>query len=88
MVKDQHWDENRCVLIAVLYIAGSYVEHLSNNNPQFCGLCHVMQRNVTSDLNGPNLDHVHQQARVQCKHCHIPLELSALRIDIDAQIIV
>jgi hypothetical protein len=39
-----------------------------------------MQRNVTSYLTGPNLDHVHEQAEVQCKDCHdypIPVEIKA-----------
>jgi hypothetical protein len=58
------------VVIAVLFAAGSYVVHLSNTSPQFCGTCHIMQPNVTSYLTSPNLDHVHQQAGVQCKDCH------------------
>jgi hypothetical protein len=58
------------VVIAVFIAAGLYVVHLSNTNPQFCGSCHIMQPNVTSYLTSPNLDHVHQQAGVQCKNCH------------------
>ena len=58
------------VAIAVLFAAGSYVMHLSNTSPQFCGTCHIMQANVTSYLTSSNLDHVHQQAGVQCKDCH------------------
>jgi hypothetical protein len=68
------------VVLAVLVTAGSYVEHLSNTDSQLCGLCHVMQRNVTSYQTGPNLDHVHEQAGVQCKDCHdypIPAEVKA-----------
>jgi hypothetical protein len=58
------------VVIAVLFAAGSYVVHLSNTSPQFCATCHIMQPNVTSYLTSRNLDHVHQQAEVQCKDCH------------------
>jgi nitrate/TMAO reductase-like tetraheme cytochrome c subunit len=58
------------VVIAVFFAAGSYVVHLSNTSPQFCGVCHLMQANVTSYLTSSNLDHVHQQAGVQCKDCH------------------
>jgi hypothetical protein len=58
------------VTIAVLLAAGFYVVHLSNTSPQFCGTCHIMQPNVTSYLTSSNLDHVHQQAGVQCKECH------------------
>jgi hypothetical protein len=58
------------VVIAVLFAAGSYVVHLSDTNPQFCGTCHIMQSNVTSYLTSSDLDHVHQQAGVQCKGCH------------------
>jgi nitrate/TMAO reductase-like tetraheme cytochrome c subunit len=56
--------------IAVFIAAGSYVGHLSNTAPQFCGLCHIMQTNVDSYMTSSNLDHVHQQAGVQCKDCH------------------
>jgi nitrate/TMAO reductase-like tetraheme cytochrome c subunit len=58
------------VVIAVLFAAGSYVVHLSDTSPQFCATCHIMQPNVTSYLTSSNLDHVHQQAGVQCKDCH------------------
>jgi len=58
------------LVIAVLFASGSYVVHLSNTSAQFCGACHVMQPNVTSFLTSTNLDHVHQQAGVQCKDCH------------------
>jgi nitrate/TMAO reductase-like tetraheme cytochrome c subunit len=58
------------VVIAVFFAAGSYVVHLSNTSPQFCGACHLMQANVSSYLTSSNLDHVHQQAGVQCKDCH------------------
>jgi hypothetical protein len=58
------------LVIAVLIAAGGYVIHQSDTNPNFCGLCHIMQRNVTSYQTSSDLDHVHQQAGVQCKGCH------------------
>ncbi len=56
--------------VALVLLAGGYVVHLSNTSPQFCGTCHIMQANVTSYLTSSNLDHVHEQAGVQCKDCH------------------
>jgi nitrate/TMAO reductase-like tetraheme cytochrome c subunit len=56
-------------LIVIGLISG-YVIHQSDTNPQFCGLCHVMQKNVQSYLSGRSLDSVHAQAGVQCKQCH------------------
>lgn len=62
---------NIAVLVIALFIAaGSYVGHLSNTSPEFCGLCHVMQPNVSSYMTSSNMDHVHQQAGVRCKDCH------------------
>lgn len=46
------------------------VMHQSNTNPSFCGICHIMQSNVQSYLTSNHLDHVHEQAGVQCKQCH------------------
>ncbi len=57
-------------VVIVLFIAGSYVVHLSDTNSTFCATCHIMQANVTSYQTSSNLDHVHQQAGVQCKDCH------------------
>ena len=60
-------------LILALMVIGlgtTYVVHQSDTNPQFCGLCHVMQKNVQSYTTGHTLDNVHQQAGVQCKQCH------------------
>jgi len=51
-------------------ISGGYVLHLSNTSPEFCGVCHIMQSNVTSYLTSNNLDNIHKQANVGCKQCH------------------
>jgi cytochrome c nitrite reductase small subunit len=62
---------NVAVLVIVVIGLGTMeVVNQSNTNPSFCGLCHIMQANVTSYLTGPNLDHVHDLAGVQCKDCH------------------
>jgi len=60
------------VIFALIVVGGvsGYVIHQSDTNPQFCGLCHVMQKNVASYTSGNTLDHVHAQAGVQCKQCH------------------
>jgi hypothetical protein len=58
------------VVLAVLGLGGVAVIHQSDTNPNFCGLCHIMQPNVTSYLSSNHLDAVHQQAGVQCKDCH------------------
>jgi hypothetical protein len=58
------------VAVAVVFAAGTYVVHLSDTSPSFCGTCHIMQANVTSYLTSTDLDNVHQQAGVQCKGCH------------------
>jgi nitrate reductase cytochrome c-type subunit len=58
------------VVLAIIGLAGVEVMHQSNTNPNFCGTCHIMQPNVQSYLTGKNLDHVHEQAGVQCKDCH------------------
>ena len=57
-------------VIALLYGTGSYIEHLSDTDPQFCASCHIMQPYVNSYLTGSNLDHVHEEAGVTCKECH------------------
>jgi cytochrome c nitrite reductase small subunit len=56
--------------VAIGALGGAAILHQSDTNPNFCGLCHVMKTNVTSYLTSNNLDHVHQQAGVQCKECH------------------
>ncbi len=58
------------VVIAVLVGVGGIVIHESNTNPNFCATCHIMQRNVSSYQTSSNLDHVHEEAGVQCKDCH------------------
>jgi len=62
------------IVVLVLVVAGvgtsGYLIHQSNTNPEFCATCHIMQRNVTSYLTSNDLDHVHEQANVECKDCH------------------
>jgi nitrate/TMAO reductase-like tetraheme cytochrome c subunit len=60
------------VLIAgiAFSLAGMVVINQSDTNPNFCATCHIMQTNVTSYLTSVNLDHVHEQAGVECKECH------------------
>lgn len=58
------------VALTAIVASGGYLIHQSNTNPNFCGTCHIMQSRVSSYLTGKNLDHVHQQAGVQCKDCH------------------
>ena len=72
------------VIVLLLIVAGGgvggYLLHLSDTSPEFCGSCHIMQKNVTSYLTSSNLDNVHNQASVQCKGCHtypIPAEISS-----------
>ena len=67
------------VALIAIVLAGVEVEHQSDTNPNFCGLCHIMHPNVTSYLTGSSLAHVHEQAGVTCKDCHnypIPVEIS------------
>jgi cytochrome c nitrite reductase small subunit len=67
------------IVLAVFGISGGIVVHQSDVNPNFCAICHVMQPNVTSYMTGNTLDHVHQQANVQCKDCHdYPLQTELL----------
>ncbi len=62
------------IVVAILVVAGGatggYLIHLSNTSPEFCGTCHIMDRNVDSYLTSNDLDNVHSQANVQCKDCH------------------
>jgi len=51
-------------------VGGGFVLHLSNTSPEFCGSCHVMEKNVNSYLTSNHMDNVHFQAGVQCKDCH------------------
>ncbi len=59
-------------IVALIAIAGAgmFVLHQSDTNPSFCASCHLMKANVDSYLTSSNLDHVHEQAGVQCKDCH------------------
>lgn len=57
-------------LIIVGGASGGYLLHLSNTSPEFCGTCHIMEKNVNSYLTSNHLDNVHFQANVQCKDCH------------------
>ena len=62
---------NISIVVLVLFaLGGLEVIHQSDTNPNFCGLCHIMEANVTSYLTSSNLDHVHEEAGVQCKDCH------------------
>jgi nitrate/TMAO reductase-like tetraheme cytochrome c subunit len=59
------------VIVILLAVGiGGYGIHQSNTNPNFCGICHIMEPNVTSYLTSNNLDNVHDQANVECKECH------------------
>jgi hypothetical protein len=58
------------IVVAILIGGSAYVINQSNTNPNFCAICHLMQSHVTSYETGPNLDHVHELAGVQCKDCH------------------
>ncbi len=83
--KKQGWPIIGIVAVALAVIAaaagtGGYVIHLSNTSPEFCGTCHIMQKNVNSYLSSNDMDNVHAQANVQCKECHdysIPAEISS-----------
>jgi hypothetical protein len=59
-------------VLAILVIAGAggYLYYQSNTNPHLCATCHLMDSHVQSYLTSSNLDHVHEQAGVQCKDCH------------------
>jgi hypothetical protein len=56
--------------ILVVAAAGGYLYYQSNTNPKMCDTCHLMDSHVQSYLTSTNLDHVHDQAGVQCKDCH------------------
>jgi nitrate/TMAO reductase-like tetraheme cytochrome c subunit len=58
------------VVVAVLGAGGAAVIHQSDTNPNFCGLCHIMQPKVTSYLSSNHMDNIHKKAGVQCKTCH------------------
>jgi len=51
--------------------------HQSDTNPNFCGLCHNMDRYVESYLTGNTLDSYHAKANVQCKQCHSSYDIPA-----------
>ncbi len=66
------------ILVVVGITTGGSLVYLSNTSPEFCGSCHIMQKNVKSYLSSNHMDHVHAQANVQCKDCHdysIPAEI-------------
>ncbi len=58
------------VVAAVIALSGMAVIHQSDTNPEFCGTCHIMDREVNSYLTGNHLDNAHYQAGVECKDCH------------------
>ena len=68
------------IVIGLAAFAGMYTLDLTNTSAEFCGTCHVMQKNVQSYLTSSNMDSVHKQANVGCKDCHdypIPDELAS-----------
>lgn len=68
------------VVAALGGVVALWLLHQSDTNPSFCGTCHIMDKNVTSYLTGPNLDHLHDLAGVECKECHeypIPAEIAS-----------
>ena len=58
------------VILIFVGLGSMEVIHQSDTNPNLCATCHIMQPNVTSYLTSNNLDHVHEQAGVECKDCH------------------
>lgn len=60
------------VIIALVGIglASAAVIHQSDTNPNLCSICHIMRPNVISYQTGNTMDHVHQQAGIECKDCH------------------
>ena len=56
--------------LAIVGLAGWEVIHQSDTNPNFCGMCHIMQPNVNTYLTSNHMDNIHMQAGVQCKDCH------------------
>lgn len=80
----QGWTIGGIVVVVVIVFLGVGITtgggliYLSNTSPEFCGSCHIMQKNVKSYLTSNHMDHVHAQANVQCKECHdypIPAEI-------------
>lgn len=58
------------IALIVVGLGGMEVIHQSDTNPNFCGLCHIMQPNVSSYLTSNHLDNLHLKGSVQCKDCH------------------
>ncbi len=58
------------VLVIVLGLSAAAIIHESDTNPELCRTCHLMEAHVDSYLTSNNLDHVHEQAGVECKECH------------------
>lgn len=58
------------VILIAFGLSGMAIIHQSDTNPNLCASCHIMQPNVNSYLSGNTLDHVHEQAGVECKDCH------------------
>lgn len=68
------------VIVAVIAGSGMAIIHESDTNPNFCGVCHIMQPRVESYMTGNTLDSVHAKANVQCKDCHdypVPAEIES-----------
>jgi cytochrome c nitrite reductase small subunit len=64
------WANIVILVLVAAYALGAVLVHQSDTNPKFCATCHIMAKNVDSYLKGPNLDHAHEMAGVQCKQCH------------------
>ena len=69
------------IVVAGIFLGALEVLHQSDTNPQFCGICHNMDRYVKSYTTSNNMDNVHALAGVQCKQCHsaygIPEEIAS-----------
>ncbi len=59
------------VLLGVAVLAGTGLRWY-HGQPQFCGLCHIMQPYVASWQNGDLLAKAHAEAGVTCLECHEP----------------
>lgn len=58
------------VLVIAVGVSALAIIHESDTNPNLCRTCHLMEAHVDSYLTSNNLDHVHEQAGVECKECH------------------
>ncbi len=73
-----------CTIITVLFIllvAANAVYALweASYNPSFCSICHIIRPYVQSYNGSEYLDHIHAQAGVGCKECHVTTPIGALK---------